>query len=185
MMSRHDLSTLTTLVANNIMLFHDNADYDGLEKNTVAIVRELGYSENVARQCARVVRDIYVQYDTAQELHEKGDEAAERKHYSAAHSLANQLNNLLDSGYRTNNIINMVYYWRHKRRALAMLAILRDWTEKLGVRNIPYAAYCTYLQARAGYSHDKRDRKEFERYVSLLWTIVMSAKKSEKLPILF
>ena len=184
-MTRHDLSELTTLVANNIMLFHEIADYDGLEKNTVGLVRELGYPEDVARKCARVVRDIYRQCDVAQEFHEKGDEAEERKQYSIVHSLADQLNILLDSGYRTNNYVDIVFYWRHKRRALALLAMLRDWTEKLGVKNLPYAAYCTYLLVRAGFNHDKRDRKEFERNMSLFWTAVMSANRNEKLPILF
>ena len=182
---KHDVSKLTTLVADNIMVFHDNADYEGLERNTAAIVRELGYPDDVARKCGHVVKNIYVQYDIAQELHEKGDENEERKHYLEAHSLADQLNIFLDLGYRTNNIINMVYYWRHKQKALAIIAIMRDWVEKLGFRNIPFAAYCTYLQTRAGYNHDKRNKKEFERSVCTLWNTVKLANKQEKLPILF
>ena len=181
----HNLPELTELVANNVMLYHDLADYDGLEGNTVGIVKELGYSDEVARRSARLVRDIYIQYDEAQRLHDQGKEIEERTHYSAAHDLANCLNLTLDSGYRTNNIVNMVFYWRHKRKALAMMAILRDWVEKLGFRNIPIAAYCTYLQIRAGYSHDKRNREEFERHVGQLWSIVALAKKGDKLPILF
>ena len=184
-MRRYSRPELTHLIANNVMLYHDLADYEGLEKNTVGIVRELGYSEEVAKKCARLVRDIYIQYDEAQLLHEQGNEIKERAHYTAAHNLANKLNLTLDSGYRTNNIVNMVFYWRHKQKALAIIAILRDWIEKLGLKNIPYAAYCTYLQVRAGYRHDKRDREGFEEYVGLLWSTVAQVKKGDKLPILF
>lgn len=176
---------MTELVANNVMLYHDLADYDGLEKNTASIVMELGYPKETAAKCARLVREIYEEYDEAQRLHEQGKEIDERSHYSAAHILANRLNTVLDSGYRTNNIVNMVFYWRHRRRTLAMMAIMRDWIEKLGLRNAPYAAYCTYLQVRAGYNHDKRNRAGFEKYVALLWYTVAQAKQGDKLPILF
>jgi hypothetical protein len=180
-----DSKKLAILGVNNVMIFHDNADYNNLYRNTVELIKTLGYDTEAAKKGAELIKKIYIQYDKAQKYFELNNKDEEQLHYCIAHKLAYKLNYTLNLDYDISLLVDMVYYWRHKKKIKAIITIFRDWLQKLGWRKLLQTFYCTYYQVRAGYSHDKRDEKSFEKYLINLWDMIISSNEKNKLPILF
>lgn len=168
------------------MIFHDSAEYDKLKENTFRLFKACGFSSDKAFLASKNVKQIYVEYDKAQECFEKNDMKKEKSYYNNAYSLAEQMNEILKTEYDNRLLVDMVYNWRHGKKMKTALIIFKDWLQKLGTINSFQAFLCTYFQIRAAFNHDKRNSEEFRAYIKKMWEVAISSSKNkDKLPIFF
>lgn len=168
------------------MIFHDYAEYGKLKQNTFKLFKACGFSPEKALRASENVKQIYIEYDKAQEYFGQGNSKKEELHYKNAYGLAEEMNRILKTKYDNRLLVDMVYNWRHKKRMKTSLIIFNDWLQKIGLRNFFRAFLCTYFQIRAAINHDKKDNKRFEEYIKKMWrTAILSCRNENRLPIFF
>lgn len=169
-----------------IMIFHDSEEYDKLEENAFRLFKACGFSTEKALRASKNVKQIYIEYDKAQDCFEKNCLEKEKSHYINAYNLAKEMNRILKTEYDNRLLVDMVYSWRHGKKIKTALIIFEDWVQKLGTKNLFQAFLCAYFQVRAAFSHDKRDNKKFRSYIQKMWKVAISSSKNKNiLPIFF
>ncbi len=183
LMLTYNANKLGKLLSDNIMIFHDNADYNGMQKNTENLIQEMGYDKKIATQGAKRIKEIYINYDLAQQFYEKKDYPKENSYYNKSKALAKGLNKLLKAKYDTILLVEIVYNWRHGKKLNALFVIFWNWMQKLNY-NFLKAVQCTYYMVKAAKAHDSRNYKKFKENFTKIYEIIISTKPS-KIPLLF
>ena len=170
---------LAKLLTQNIMIFHDTADYSGLGNNSNLLLLEMGYSKSLSRQIANLIKKIYIVYDKAHEERTKNNLAKEKEFYARAKRYAKKINEISTDKNDSQILVDIVINWRHGNKITALLKFFKFWNNSLSIIN---ALKASYHQLRAAYSHDKRNIKDFEYHFLKIYNLLL---KQNKLPILF
>jgi hypothetical protein len=174
-----DPKKLAQFLTNNIMIYHDKKEYDELEKNSIKLVEEMGYSKIIAKKIALNIKKIYINYDLAQLEYEKMNFIKEIKYYDKSKILAQEINKTLNDKNDCVILIDIVIQWRHKNKIGSLLKIFKYWYKNLSFFN---AIKATILQIKAGKQHDLRNKKLFEENFYKIYLLLLENKS---LPILF
>jgi hypothetical protein len=170
---------LAQFLTNNIMIYHDKKEYDEIEKNSIKLVEEMGYSRIIAKKIALKIKKIYINYDLAQLEYEKKNFIKEKKYYDKSKILAHEINKTLNDKNNCAILVDIVIQWRHKNKICSLLKIFEYWHKNLSFFN---AIKATILQIKAGKKHDSRNKKLFEEN---FYKIYLLLSKNKSLPILF
>jgi hypothetical protein len=173
------INKLAYYLTRNIMIFHDTANYTGLKKNSELLLKEMGYNAKTTLEIAENIKQIYIFYDKAQKAYEMNNPKLETSNYIISKKFAKKINDLSAGNSDSRLLVDIVIAWRHKNKFLALYQIFRYWKSLLSL--FP-ALQCTFLQLKAGLSHDSRSSKEFQNNFSKIYSILVDNKQ---LPILF
>ncbi len=182
-MKKNSLSKkIAELITKNIMIYHDNAQYELLKKNSKKLLKAFGYNEEKSLKASEKIKQIYIHYDKADDAFKKNDERTEKKEYNKARNLALEMNIILATDYDCRLMIDWVYYWRHKKVVKALLTFLKDWRKKTGSTHI--AIRCAVHIKKAGKHHDNREIKKFQKEFEKVYDLILK-KNLWPLPIFF
>ena len=173
---------ISQLILNNLIL-HDDADYEGLRKNTFQLLVEEGYDSELASDISGRVKQIYLMADEANNHHRNGDEIQEGILYNTMKKSANDINDRM--GHRRYSRIEIDWWksWRHRKYSKTGFLLFRYNLLMMGIKHPIAVLENTYYLLMAGKCHNEKDWNKALLFIEKMWENISSY--SDKLPLIF